>query len=628
MFNSIRIRLIAYSVVLIAVPIILAVGLVGRQTTSALTNQALVVQDEVASREASQVFDFFKSLEHDLKLTTEENGLVDGTSIQQQIILSKLLSRTSAFDKIYLLDSTGMEIVGVSRTVAIASSDLKSRAQADEYKVPAATNQIFYGQVRTDEATGEPLVALSIPIQDLRTGKLAAVLVADIRFFAIQDIIQDTEPTDVQRGLQTNVYLIDSQSAVVAHSDPAVTLRGLRFTLSAPDGVENGLNGSSAVLASTEFKLGNQVFTLVAETPIAQALAVVNDTTKFILGVLVVALLLGVFGALFVANQIVRPILALVATARAIQGGDLSKRSDVKSKDEIGSLAKSFNNMTEQLQSTLKGLQDHVNELEKARVEREKLINDLQAAKRIAEENSRLKSEFLSTMSHELRTPMNAIEGFTGIMLSKMAGVQFNAKAEDFIRRISSNSKRLLALINDFLDLSRIESGRMDLASSPFSPAALADKWKSEISVLAEKKGLAFTATVDPNLPNTVYGDEEAVSKVAINLLGNAIKFTEKGHVDLALERGASDWTIKVTDTGIGIPPHAREFIFDEFRQVDQTSKRKYGGTGLGLAIVQKFVRSMGGTVTVQSEVGQGSVFTVSLPLVESLEKAGEKVNA
>ncbi|MCU0497165.1 MAG: ATP-binding protein [Anaerolineae bacterium] len=253
--------------------------------------------------------------------------------------------------------------------------------------------------------------------------------------------------------------------------------------------------------------------------------------------------------------------------------------------------------------------------LKQAEQEQKRLIKDLQAAKRLADENSRLKSEFLSTMSHELRTPMNAIEGFTGIILKKMGGADFNAKTEEYLHRVHSNSRRLLQLINDFLDLSRVESGRLELAHQPFAPAHLAQRWRDEISVLAEKKNIAFEVAVDPDLPSTLYGDEEAISKVTINLLSNAIKFTEQGGITLKLEARETTWNIMVSDTGIGIPPHARDFIFEEFRQVDQSSKRKYGGTGLGLAIVQKYARSMGGNVSVKSELGQGSTFTVTLPL-------------
>ncbi len=252
--------------------------------------------------------------------------------------------------------------------------------------------------------------------------------------------------------------------------------------------------------------------------------------------------------------------------------------------------------------------------------ELQKTVQDLKVANRLAKENARLKSEFLATMSHELRTPMNAIEGFTSIMLSNM-GVELPPQGRKMLERVSLNSKRLLQLINDFLDLSRIESGRMELANMPMTPAALADKWRDALVVLAENKKLAFEVTVDPSLPTTLYGDEESLSKIVINLLSNAIKFTHQGKVALDLQNRGKEWAILVTDTGIGIPPHAREYIFDEFRQLDQSSKRLYGGTGLGLAIVQKLLRAMGGTVTVDSEVGKGSTFTVLLPLSTAAEQ-------
>jgi signal transduction histidine kinase len=155
----------------------------------------------------------------------------------------------------------------------------------------------------------------------------------------------------------------------------------------------------------------------------------------------------------------------------------------------------------------------------------------------------------------------------------------------------------------------------MELVSSPIQPRSLAERWHRQIGILADSKGLNFKLEVDENLP-TLLGDEEALSKIGINLLSNAVKFTHQGQVTLRMRRAAHDlWHIEVEDTGIGIPLHAREYIFDEFRQVDQSSKRLYGGTGLGLAIVQKLTRLMGGTVSVQSEVGRGSIFTVALPL-------------
>ena len=253
-----------------------------------------------------------------------------------------------------------------------------------------------------------------------------------------------------------------------------------------------------------------------------------------------------------------------------------------------------------------------------AELEREELIKELRGAKRIAEENSRLKSEFLSTMSHELRTPMNAIEGFSSIMLNRMGGAEFNAKTERYITKIKTNSQRLLGLINDFLDLSRIESGRLELAQSPVNLEDLVKTWRDSLSSLAEEKSLDYDVTLDSALPKTIVGDDEALSKIALNLLGNAIKFTKEGSVKLALTKHNDMMQLQVIDTGIGIPAHAREFIFDEFRQVDQSSKREFGGTGLGLSIVQQLVNAMGGSVQVDSEVGKGSKFTVLLPFTSA----------
>jgi signal transduction histidine kinase len=248
----------------------------------------------------------------------------------------------------------------------------------------------------------------------------------------------------------------------------------------------------------------------------------------------------------------------------------------------------------------------------------EKNLNELAQATALARENARLKSEFLATMSHELRTPMNAIEGFTSIMLTGMGGVDFNDAARRYIERVQANSKRLLGLINDFLDLSRIESGRLQLAHTPVSPAKMVKRWQEELGVLPGNKGLEFNVMLDEAMPETLYGDEEQITRIATNLIGNAAKFTEQGGVSVKVLRQGDEWRLEVTDTGIGIPPHARDFIFEEFRQVDMSSKRKHGGTGLGLAIVQKLARAMGGMVTVESEVGVGSTFTVTLPLGKS----------
>jgi signal transduction histidine kinase len=242
---------------------------------------------------------------------------------------------------------------------------------------------------------------------------------------------------------------------------------------------------------------------------------------------------------------------------------------------------------------------------------------ELVKANNLATESARLKSEFMSTMSHELRTPLNAMIGFCGILLEGMGG-EIDDDARHMIERVNSNSGRLLNLINEVLDLAKIEAGRMEMMSRPFSPHLLSDQWKSQMHVLAEQKGLTFDIEIDAALPDAIYGDADRLTQIVINLLSNAFKFTETGGVKLELKRDDLEWIIRVTDSGVGIPPHAINYIFDEFRQVDGSSRRVYGGTGLGLAIVRNLCLMMKGNVKVTSELNKGSVFTVTLPCVTS----------
>jgi signal transduction histidine kinase len=254
--------------------------------------------------------------------------------------------------------------------------------------------------------------------------------------------------------------------------------------------------------------------------------------------------------------------------------------------------------------------------LEESRHSLEQSVQEARTATAMAREANRLKSEFLSTMSHELRTPLNAIIGFAEIILNGMAG-PISEKQQHKIARIHLNSKRLLDLINDLLDLAKIEAGRVDLVAQPFSPRDLAMGVRAQMESLAEQRGLGFDVHVDPKLPAAMVGDVSRIEQVAKNLLSNAFKFTKTGRVEMTLHaNGGRTWEITVVDTGIGIPPHALEYIFDEFRQVDGTSQRAYGGSGLGLSITRNLTRMMGGEVRVASTVGEGSTFTIVLPVM------------
>lgn len=264
---------------------------------------------------------------------------------------------------------------------------------------------------------------------------------------------------------------------------------------------------------------------------------------------------------------------------------------------------------------------EHADELEERVAERTRELAD---ATHAAESADRLKSAFLATMSHELRTPLNSIIGFTGIVSQELAG-PLNDEQKKQLGMVRESAKHLLALINDVLDISKIEAGELVVASESFDLPASIRKVAGIVGPLAEKKGLALSVEVSEGVGNMV-GDSRRVEQVLLNLLGNALKFTEAGSVALTVEpvterlgedSDASGRAVRlrVSDTGIGIKPEEMSQLFRPFRQIDSTISRKHEGTGLGLAICRRLVALMGGRITADSRWGEGSVFTVVLPL-------------
>ncbi|HVO44563.1 MAG TPA: histidine kinase dimerization/phospho-acceptor domain-containing protein, partial [Aggregatilineales bacterium] len=247
-------------------------------------------------------------------------------------------------------------------------------------------------------------------------------------------------------------------------------------------------------------------------------------TVNALIGATVIALFVGVIASLVVSRSIVNPLSHMAAAAAQIAAGKLNVRVPVHSRDEPGQLAADFNAMADQLQKSLKNLQEANSSLKVSNQE-------LRIATAEAKEASRLKDEFLSIMSHELRTPLNAIIGFLGIM--NMTG-NLDERNKHMVQRIRANSERLLALINDVLDISRIEAGRLQLFPAELSVDKLTQQIQNNMSILAEQKGLKFTIDVDSSLPPTISVDQDAINKIITNLLSNAFKFTDQGEVALS----------------------------------------------------------------------------------------------
>ncbi|HEV2550856.1 MAG TPA: GAF domain-containing protein, partial [Stellaceae bacterium] len=246
-------------------------------------------------------------------------------------------------------------------------------------------------------------------------------------------------------------------------------------------------------------------------------------------------------------------------------------------------------------------------------IQNARLFAEIEEKGRQLELASRHKSQFLANMSHELRTPLNAVLGYSEMMLDGLYG-DMPEKAKGVLERVQSNGKHLLGLINDVLDLSKIEAGQLTLAIDDYSMSALVKQAVATTESLARTKGLALTAQIQDALPKG-RGDERRLTQVLLNLIGNAVKFTDKGEVAITAEVADGRYTVAVRDTGPGIAEADQARIFEEFQQVDNTNTRKKGGTGLGLAIAKRIMEMHGGTLTVQSAPGEGSTFRMILPV-------------
>ena len=229
-------------------------------------------------------------------------------------------------------------------------------------------------------------------------------------------------------------------------------------------------------------------------------------------------------------------------------------------------------------------------------------------------ELERMKSAFVSMVSHELRTPLNAILGYADMLSEGIYG-ELNEKQGDVMQRILTNTGRQLSLVNDLLDRAQIEAGTISFNFAQVKLVDLVHEVYSTMVVLAEPKGLKLNCHIDRDMPAEVYSDAQRLHQILINLVSNAIKFTDQGYVNVDISRfDDAHWSIQVSDTGAGIPKNAREYIFAPFHRVDNSATRKHKGAGLGLSIVKQLVNMMGGDVTVDGRVDQGSVFTVVLP--------------
>jgi len=375
---------------------------------------------------------------------------------------------------------------------------------------------------------------------------------------------------------------------------------------------------------------GEHVGTLFLQSDMRQW----NSRAKRYANILLIFVLVSGLFALFVSSKlqglISKPILHLEDTMRMVSSNkNYAVRAVKKYSDEIGRLIDGFNTMLSEiqqrdtaLQSTNGELKTRTQELEEEVFQRKQAQEELSKAKHAAEEANRAKSTFLANMSHELRTPLNAIIGYSEMLEEETRDAGKIENVQD-LKKIQAAGKHLLALINDVLDLSKIEAGKMGLHLETFDVPQVIEEMVTTLQPAAAKNSNSVNVRVAENV-GTMKADITKVRQILFNLLSNACKFTDHGTISVDVDQIKAEdkecIQFRVSDTGIGISAQQRQNLFQEFAQADSSIARKYGGTGLGLAITHRFVQLMKGQINVESEPGKGAVFTVQLPTQIAME--------
>ena len=508
----------------------------------------------------------------------------------------RLLKRVPAILSVTMVDRDGIEHLHVSRTAG------DSFGSGKRYHDPALLKNIlaepgYIGGMKLSQGT-EPIATMA----SFERAERGMIAIAEVNLKFVTDVVRG-----VRFGETGIAYVSDDAGLLVAHPELRHVVRGLHVEPTAKTNANDSGLLSTTLAKSADFD-ANPVYVSFAQVPGTRWTVFVQQRAEEIerlfrrsiartIAVLGVGLAAAILLGYFAARSFAAPIVSLQRVAAEIGAGRFSSRFNPPSTgDEIESLAIEFNKMADQLQSYTTSLEQKVSE-KTAQLE---LAN-------------RHKSEFLANMSHELRTPLNAVIGFSDVLKEQYFG-ELNAKQGEYVKDINESGQHLLSLINDILDLSKIEAGHMDLDLSQFSLPMAIDNAMVLVRERALRHQLQLRADIAPDVTDVV-ADERKFKQILINLLTNAVKFSyPHGWVEVIARRDTNGVMVTVKDSGMGVAPEDHAVIFQEFRQLKSDGRAKLEGTGLGLSLAKRLVELHGGRIWVESELGNGASFMFTLP--------------
>jgi signal transduction histidine kinase len=613
--GGIRRRLMAWGLSLFGLALTIVVVAGYFYTVGQIEQDAAALQSELATVTGERIRNFVRRKIERFSDNADALSLYPLGSKEQQLLLGLLVKNDTSFTDASIINSEGMELVKVSDRKVYFPSDLSDQSKSAKFN-RAIKGEDYISPVYTS-TQAQPYVTLAIPLWGAAQS-IGGVVSAEADLSFLWEVIGK-----IHFATAGYAYLVDEQGNLIAHKDATLVLKrpdlrqvsGVQRFLrnparSDPTPAQEGRGLLDKPVLTTYAPVPELGWAVILEEPIEAALANVEVLKHSALAFLAIGLFVGAAVIAWVSGKMTGPIRELHQGTQIIGRGNLDYRVNIKTGDEIEWLGEEFNKMAGELQVSYATLEqkvkDKTSELAAANTE-------LEQANRSLLQANKAKDEFLSVMSHELRTPLNVVIGYNQMIKDELLG-EINPEQDRALAKVIRRSQDLLTMINEIMQATSIEAGAVKLDMKEMRLGEFLDDLKSGYEI-PTNNGLKVNWDYPTDLGSiTIDGDK--LKHILQNLINNAIKFTDKGLVTISARYfpGMSAAEFAVADTGIGIPEEMLPSIFEMFRQLDSSETRTHGGVGIGLYIVKKYTEMLGGKIQVESKVGKGSIFTVTIP--------------